>query len=99
MSQDIGLALNPGGEHHGVVGEGGGRDAVRRNGGAEGLDHGGATHPEPGGDVRGIAGLVVQPGEDLDIGAISQPVVGEVRLPGLVRQLGLEPDVGVIPMS
>lgn len=42
---------------------------------------------------------VVEPADDLHIGTGSavgmrEPVVGEVGLPGLVRHLGLEPDVG-----
>ena len=56
---------------------------------------------DPGvrGDVQGVAGAVVEPADDLDVGAGStvgagEPVVGEVRLPGLVRQGRLEPDVG-----
>src|SRR5690554_5828521 len=47
-----------------------------------------------GGDREGVAGVVVEPGEDLDVGAVGQAVVGEVGLPGLVGQGGLESDVG-----
>jgi hypothetical protein len=38
--------------------------------------------------------VVVEPGEDLDVGAIGEAVVSEVGLPGLVGLLGLEADVG-----
>jgi hypothetical protein len=37
-----------------------------------------------GGSVQGVAGVVVQPGEDLGVGGVGEPVVGEVGLPGLV---------------
>ncbi len=43
-----------------------------------------------GGDGQGVAGVVVEPGEDLDVAVVSQAVVGEVALPGLVGQRGLE---------
>ncbi len=51
------------------------------------------------GDVQGVAGAVVEPGDDLGVGAgsavgVGEPVVGEVGLPGLVGHRGLEPDVG-----
>jgi hypothetical protein len=38
--------------------------------------------------------VVVEPGEDLDVGAVGEAVVGEVGLPGLVGLFGLESDVG-----
>ena len=38
--------------------------------------------------------MVVEPGQDLDVGAVGEAVVGEVGLPGLVRLLGGEADVG-----
>jgi hypothetical protein len=76
------------------VGEGGGRHAVLRAGGAEGCQHVGAGDPDMSGDEQGVAGVVVEPGEDLGIGPASERVVGEVGLPALVRQLGGEPDAG-----
>ena len=42
------------------------------------------------GKVQGVAGAVVEPGDDLHLLAAGQPVVGEVRLPGLVGHGGLE---------
>ena len=74
-----------GGEDHAVVGQGGGRDAVLRAGGAEGLQDGGAGDPGVGGDGQGVAGVVVEPGQDLGIGPAGERVVGEVGLPALVR--------------
>jgi hypothetical protein len=47
-----------------------------------------------GGDGEGVAGVVVDEGEDLDVRAAGQAPVGEVGRPGLVRQRGLEADVG-----
>jgi hypothetical protein len=52
-----------------------------------------------GGDRECVAGVVVEPGEDLDVGPVGEAVVGEVGLPGLVRLLGLEADVGGASVS
>ena len=38
--------------------------------------------------------MVVEPGEDFGVGAVSEAVVGDVRLPGFVGLFGLESDVG-----
>jgi hypothetical protein len=38
--------------------------------------------------------VVIDPVEDLHVGAIGQPPVGEVGLPALVGLFGGEPDVG-----
>ncbi len=51
------------------------------------------------GDAERQAGAVVEPGQDLgvlaDLGVLGQQrVVGEIGLPGLVRHLGFEADVG-----
>ena len=48
----------------------------------------------PGGQVQGGAGVVVEPGEDLGVGGVGDPVVGEVGLPGLVGKGCLEADLG-----
>lgn len=40
------------------------------------------------------SGVIIEPGQDLGVRAGGQRVMGEVRLPALVRQLGLEPDAG-----
>ncbi len=91
------------GEDHAVVGEGGGRDTVHGDGAAEGVQDDRAGHALPAGHVQGVAGAVVQPGQGLDVGAglVGEPVVGEVGLPGLVGQRGLELDAPgwLIPSS
>ena len=46
------------------------------------------------GDRQCLAGVVVEPGEDLDIDVVGQTVVGEVGLPGLVGLFDFEADVG-----
>ena len=43
-----------------------------------------------GGDGQGVAGVVVEPGEDLDVDAVGEAVVGEVGLPGFVGLFGWE---------
>ena len=53
-----------------------------------------AGDPVPGGDRQGVAGVVIEPGQDLGAGATGERVMGEVGLPALVRLLSLEPDVG-----
>ncbi len=64
------------------------------DGGAEGGDDGGSGDGLVGGDRQGVAGVVVEPGEDLDVGSVGEAVVGEVGLPGFVGLFGLEADVG-----
>ena len=59
----------------------------------------GAGDAGVGGDAEGVAGAVVEPAEDLDVGArasvvAGQAEVGEVGLPALVGEVGLEADVG-----
>jgi len=98
------LALGePGGEDHAVVGERGGGNPVLRNGFTKGGQHDRSGDPVVGGDREGVAGAVVEPGQDLGVGAwttvratvrATESVVGEVGLPGLVGHLGLEADVG-----
>jgi len=86
------------GVDHPVVGQGRGWNAVLTCGFAErALDDRGGD-PGVRGHVQGVAGAVVEPADDLDIGTwaavgTGESVVGEVRLPGLVRQGCLEPDV------
>jgi hypothetical protein len=52
----------------------------------EGLDDDGAGDRGVGGDRQGVAGVVVEEGEDLGVGAVGEWVVGEVGLPALVGQ-------------
>jgi hypothetical protein len=52
--------------------------------------------------VQDVAGVVVQPGDDLGVVAgcaarVGQAVVGEVGLPGLVGLVGLRPSLGMTP--
>ena len=87
------------GVDHAVVGECGCGDPVPGKGFAECLDHDWGGDPGVRAHLQGVAGAVVEPADDLDVGAGSavgtgEPVVGEVGLPGLVRHRGLEPDVG-----
>lgn len=65
-----------------------------RDGVAEGGDDGWSGDGSVGGDGQGVAGVVVEPGEDFDVGAVGEAVVGEVGLPGFVGLFGLEADVG-----
>jgi phosphohistidine swiveling domain-containing protein len=86
-------ARQTGGEHHPVVRERRGWCAVFGDGGPERVDHDRAGDASVGGDRQGVAGVVVQPRQDLDIDAGAQPVVGEVGLPHLVGLLSGEPDI------
>ena len=87
------------GVDHAVVGQRRGGNAVLACGFTErALDDRGGD-PGVRADVQGVAGAVVEPGDDLDVRAgpsvgMGQSVVGEVGLPGLVRHGGLEADVG-----
>ena len=54
----------------------------------------GAGDAAVGGDRERVAGVVIEPAEDLHMGAVGQPPVGEVGLPALIGLLGGEPDVG-----
>jgi hypothetical protein len=62
--------------------------------GAEGVAGDRSGDAGPGGQVQGGAGVVVEPGEDLGVGGVGEPVVGEVGLPGLVGKGCLEADLG-----
>jgi hypothetical protein len=87
-----------GGEDHPVVGQGGGRDSVLGHGSAELGEHDRAGDPVVRGHRQRVAGVVVEPGQDLHVlpgaAVAGEPVMGEVGLPGLVRLLGLEPEIG-----
>ena len=60
----------------------------------ERVDHDGAGDLDVGGDGQGVAGVVVEPGQDLDVVTAAEAVVGEVGLPHLVGLLGGEADIG-----
>ena len=82
-----------GGEHQTVVGQGRERDPMVGDRSTERRDDGRSGDGSVGGDRQGVAGVIIEPGQDLDVGSIREAVVGEVSLPGLVGLLGLEPDV------
>lgn len=42
-------------------------------------------------DGEGVAGVVIEPGQDFLVGAIGETDVGHVCLPGVVREVGFEP--------
>ena len=81
------------GEHHAVVGEGGGGDAVGVVAGPELGQDDGSGDADVAGDAQRVAGGVVEPGQDFDVLAGGQPVVGEVGLPGFVGHGGFEAQV------
>jgi hypothetical protein len=67
--------------------------------GQEAVAHDRAGYRLVGGHLQGGAAVVVQPGQDLGVtsgcrGRPGERIVGEIRLPALVRQLCLEPLVG-----
>jgi hypothetical protein len=72
---------------HGVVGEYRGRIAALGCGFAERGRDDRAGDAAVGGDREGVAGVVVEPGEDLGVGAIREAPVGGVALPALVGEL------------
>jgi hypothetical protein len=83
------------GVDHAVVGECGCGVSVQVSDLGEGDQHDPSGDPGMCGHVQGYPGVVVEPGDDLDVGAgpavgVGEPVVGEVGLPGLVGLLGLE---------
>jgi hypothetical protein len=79
-----------GGEHHPVVGQRGGRDAMLGHGGAEAGEHDRAADAPVRADVQQVAGAVIEPGQDLHVATrtavgLPESVVGDVGLPALVR--------------
>ncbi|MEI2811984.1 MAG: hypothetical protein V9F00_17895 [Nocardioides sp.] len=63
------VPARPDGVDHAVVGQRGCGISVLGSGGAEGGQHDRGGDPGVGGDVEGVAGAVVEPGDDLDVGA------------------------------
>lgn len=84
----------PSGVDHPVVRERAGWSAVFAGRGEEGGVHDRCGDSGVGGEVQGVAGVVVEPGDDLGGGAVGEAVVGDVGLPGLVGLVGLEAEVG-----
>jgi hypothetical protein len=56
--------------------------------------HDGSGDAPMGGDRERVAGMVIDPVEDLHVSAIGQPPMGEVGLPALVGLFGGKADVG-----
>lgn len=92
--EGVAPASEAGGVDAAVVCEGRGRGAVDAGGGQERGDHVVPGDGLVGGAGQQVAGVVVEPVEDLDVGAVRQAPVGEVGLPGLVGLGGFEADVG-----
>lgn len=87
-------AGEPGGVDEAVVGQGGSGNAVFSACVAERVEHDAAGDAQVRCDGQCCAGVVVEPGDDLDIDGCGEAVVGEVGLPGFVGLLCLETDVG-----
>ncbi len=83
----------PAGVDAAVVGERRGRRAVSPAAFEERGRHELAGHRAGDAREQHHARMVVEPGENLRVRAAGQRPVREVRLPGLVGQFGLEPDV------
>ncbi len=73
-----------------VVGERGRGVAMRLTRRAEGGHHVVAIDPVEGRAAEQVAGVVVEPGADLDLAPVRESPVGHVRLPDLVGHGGLE---------
>ena len=67
-----------GGVDHGVVGERGRGNPVVSTGLVEGVDNDRAGYAPVHGDGQGVAGAVVEPGDDLGVGTCGEAPVGEV---------------------
>ena len=83
----------PDGEDHPIVGEHRGGQGVGGEGSAETVTHGHGGEHRAGGAGDRLAGVVIDDVEDLDMGLVGQPPVGDVGLPAFVGLLGLEADV------
>lgn len=89
-----GSAGEAGGEDVAVVGQRRRRVAVFGGGLFEGVGDGAAGDAGVAGQVGEVAGVVVEPGDDLDLAAVGESPVGGVGLPDLVGSLGREPVPG-----
>jgi hypothetical protein len=77
-------AGEPGGEHQSVIRQRRGWSAVSCGDGLEGGQDDGAGNGSVGGGGEQVAGVVVEPVQDLDVPSAGQSPVGEVGLPQLV---------------
>jgi hypothetical protein len=87
-------AREPGSEDQPVIGQSRGRGAVGGGRGAERGQDGRAGDPDVGGERESVAGVVIEPGQDLGVLPAGERVVGEVGLPALVGLLGGEANAG-----
>jgi hypothetical protein len=76
------------------VGQRAGWGAVILDDGEERGDHVLASDRLMGGAGEQVAGVIIKPVEDLDVGLVGQPPVDEVRLPHLVGLRHLEAQIG-----
>lgn len=90
----VAAAAEPGGVDAAVVGQGGGRSAMLLGRRQERGDDVVAGNWGVGGAGEQESGVIIEPVQDLDIGAVSESPMGEVGLPGLVRQCCFEAEVG-----
>lgn len=80
----VGSAAVSGGEDESVVGQRGLRCAVDGSGGFECCDDDRSGDSGVGGRGDQVAGVVVDPKQDFDVGAVCESDVGEVCLPAFV---------------
>nr|WP_241432181.1 hypothetical protein [Ilumatobacter nonamiensis] len=88
-------AGEPGREVEAVVGQRRRGNTQLSNGVGERVDHDRCRHPMVCSHREGIAGMIIEPGQHLDVDTIGEADVGHVGLPALVGLFGLEPDVTV----
>jgi hypothetical protein len=91
LERDPAAAAVKASEDRAVVGEHLLRAPMAGHGGVQVSDDIGGLEDRPGGGAGQQPGVVVDDVEDLSVAAISQRPVGDVGLPELVGQVGLEP--------
>ena len=92
--EGVPAAAEAGGADAPVIGEGRGGEPVGVAGLQERVDDDFAGNRGPGAGGEQVAGVVVEPVDDLRAGAAGQRPVGEIGLPALVGQGRFEPEVG-----
>ena len=90
----VSAAGESGGVNTSVVGQGGRWQPVVVNVLGESIDDYGAGDARVGVQGEEEPGVVIEPVDDFNVGAISEPPVGEIRLPTLVGLVGFEANVG-----
>jgi hypothetical protein len=94
VPEGVPAAAGTGGVDAPVVGEGRCGQPVGVAGLQERVDDGFAGDRGPGAAAQQVAGVIIKPVDDLRFGSAVQGPVGEVGLPALVRQVGLEAPAG-----